>query len=382
MDFDLSDDQRVLRDEIIRFSRRELNAGAGQRDRDAKFPRDLWEKCGEMGFQGLPVPESYGGSGLDSLSTAIALEALGYGCEDGGLVFSICAHLLSCVVPIWKHGTDEQRERYLPGLCSGKVIGVNAITEPDSGSDAYAMQTRAEPDGAGFRLNGTKIFASNGPVADLAIVFAVTDAVKRAHGGITAFLVNAGTPGFEVGQKMEKMGLRSSPLSELVFSDVHVASDAVVGGIGGGAALFHEAMNWERACLFASHVGAIERLLERSVEYARVRKQFGHSIGKFQGVSHPVADMRVRLEAARLLVYKAAWTLDHKRDASLESAMAKLFVSESLTQSAVAAHQIHGGYGYLAEYDVERFLRDAMASTLYSGTSEMQRNLIARWLGL
>jgi L-prolyl-PCP dehydrogenase len=181
MDFSLSEEQTGLRDSIVRFAREELNAGAAERDREQAFSRELWKKCGAMGIQGLPVPEEYGGSGLDPLTCAIALEALGYGCHDGGLVFSLCAHLLSCVVPLWMHGSEEQKKHYLPGLCDGTLVGVHAMTEPNSGSDAFALRTRAEPDGSGFRINGTKTFISNGPVADLVIVFAMTDPARLAR---------------------------------------------------------------------------------------------------------------------------------------------------------------------------------------------------------
>lgn len=381
MDFSLSEEQQLLRENIVRFAQETLNAGVIDRDREQHFPRELWEKCGEMGLQGLPVPEKYGGSGLDALSCAIALEALGYGCHDGGLVFSVCAHLLSCVVPLWKHGSEEQKERYLPGLCRGTLIGVHAMTEPGSGSDAFALRTRAEPDGTGFRLKGTKTFITNGPIADLVIVFAVTDSKKGYYGGVTAFLVERGTPGFSVSHRFEKLGLRTSPLAELVFEDVYVPASAVLGGVGAGSTLFTDAMDWERICLFASHIGTIERLMETSLAYSRTRTQFGQPIGKFQAVAHRIVDMKVQLEAARLLTYRAAWRLGRVKSVSLDAAMAKLFVSESLVKVAIDTVQIHGGYGYMTEYEVERALRDAIGSTIYSGTSEMQRNIIARWLG-
>lgn len=382
MEFSLSEEQKILRDNIVRFARDVLNAGAAERDREQAFSRELWRKCGEIGIQGLPVPEDYGGSGVDPLTCAIALEALGYGCRDGGLVFSLCAHLLSCVVPLWQHGNGEQKQRYLPGLCNGTLIGVHAMTEPGSGSDAFALRTKAERDGGGFRINGTKTFISNGPVADLVIVFALTDPSKGYHGGVTAFLVERGTRGFVASPKFDKMGLRTSHIGELVFTDVYVPPQAVLGGVGGGAGVFSASMDWERICLFASHVGTMERLLETSISYARTRSQFKQTIGKFQAVGHRIADMKVQLEAARLLTYRAAWRLGHAKNASLDAAIAKLFVSESLVQSALATVQVHGGYGYMTEYEVERALRDAVASTIYSGTSEMQRNIIARWLGL
>ena len=382
MDFSLTEEQRILRENIVRFSRDVLNKDVIERDRDQTFSRELWRKCAEIGIQGLPVPEEYGGSGCDALSTAIGLEAVGYGCHDGGLVFSLCAHMLSCVVPLWQHGNDEQRRRYLPGLCDGTLIGVHAMTEPGSGSDAFALRTKAEPDGAGYRINGTKTFISNGPVADLIILFAMTDAKKGYHGGVTAFLVESGAPGFKASRKFDKMGLRTAPIGELVFEDLHVSGDSVLGSVGAGSALFTSAMDWERICLFASHVGAMERLLEQSVAYARTRAQFGQAIGKFQAVAHRIVDMKVQLEAARLLTYRSAWRLGRVKSVSMDASMTKLFVSESLVNAALATVQIHGGYGYMTETEVERALRDAIGSTIYSGTSEMQRNIISRWLGL
>ena len=382
MDFSLTEEQQLLRETIVRFSEKELNSDVTQRDREHRFSRDLWKKCGEMRLQGLPVPEEYGGSGLDPLSTAIALEGLGYGCKDGGLVFSICAHLLSCVVPVWRHGTEQQKKRFLPRLCDGSFIGVHAMTEPNSGSDAFALSTKAERQGDGYRINGSKTFISNGPVADVVIVFALTDAKKGYHGGVSAFIVEKGAAGFRSSQPFDKMGIRTAPLGELVFEDVYVTEDAVLGGIGAGSAIFTHAMDWERTCLFASHVGAMERLLELVLKYARSRTQFGQTIGKFQAVAHRIADLKVHLEASRLLVYRAASRLDQSRSVSLDASIAKLFVSESLLEAALAAVQIHGGYGYMTEFEVERALRDAVGCTIYSGTSEMQRNIISRWLGL
>ena len=382
MDFTLTSEQRLLRDSIVKFAGAELNNDLIQRDRAQTFSRELWRRCAVVGLPGLPVPEEFGGANADPLTCAIALEALGYGCRDGGLVFSLCAHLLACVVPVWQHGSDEQKRRYLTGLCDGTLIGAHAITEPGSGSDTFAMRLRAEKTDGGWRLSGSKTFISNGPVADVVVVFAVTDPGKGFHGGITAFLVERGTIGFSVGQKFDKMGLRTSPVGELVFEDAQVPEGAVLGSVGGGAGVFGTAMEWERSLLVAAHVGTIERLLETSITYARTRSQFGQVIGKFQAVAHKIADMKVQLEAARLLVYRTASRLTSSRSVSLDAAITKLFVSESLVRTALDAVQLHGGYGFMEEYEVERALRDAVGSTLYSGTSEMQRNIIARWLGL
>ncbi len=382
MDFSLTDEQKMLRESIVKFAQEQLNDDLAQRDREQVFSRELWRKCADIGIQGLPVPEEIGGSNLDTLSCAIALEALGYGCRDGGLVFSLCAHLLACVVPVWRHGSDEQKQRYLPGLCDGTLVGCHAITEPGSGSDSFSMRTRAMRHGDGWRLNGVKTFISNGPVADVAVVFAVTDPAKGFHGGVTGFLLDRSMHGFSAGQKFEKMGLRSSPVGELLLDDLDVPDEAVLGKVGGGSGVFATAMDWERALLVSAHVGTMERLLETSIDYARTRSQFGQAIGKFQGISHKVADMKVQLEAARLLTYRTAWRLGRARDISMDTSITKLFVSEALVKVALDAVQLHGGYGYMAEYDVERTLRDAIGATIYSGTSEMQRNIIARWLGL
>ncbi len=382
MDFSYSEEQTALRDSIVRFARAELNHDLIERDRRGGFSRELWRKCAQMGLLGLPAPESEGGAGADPLTCAIALEALGYGCHDGGLVFSLCAHMLACVVPVWKHGNDAQRARYLTGLCDGSLVGAHAITEPDSGSDTFAMRLHAKAEQGGWRLNGSKTFISNGPEADVVVVFALTDADKRFHGGVTAFLVDRATPGFTAGKAFAKMGLRTSPVGELIFENAFVPDAAVLGAVGGGAAVFGTAMEWERALLVAAHVGTIERLLETSVKYARTRNQFGQAIGKFQAVAHKVANMKVQLEAARLLVYRTATRLTTSRSISLDASISKLFVSETLVQTALDAVQVHGGYGFMEEYEVERALRDAIGSTLYSGTSEMQRNIIGRWLGL
>lgn len=382
MEFSLSPAQQSLRDEVAQFAKTELSAGAAARDRDQLFPRDLWQLCGKLRLQGLPVPEELGGRGLDSLSVAIALESLGYGCSDGGLSFSICAHLLACVVPVWKHATDAQKALFFPQLCDGSLVAANAMTEPGSGSDAFAMSTRAEPAEDGFVLNGTKTFCTNAPVADLILTYAMTDSAKGYHGGVTAFIVRTNSRGCRTGPAFSKLGLRSSPMSEVIFENVRVTPDCVLGRVGGGAAIFAQSMEWERTCLGAIHVGAMQRLLELTVRFARTHRVDGEAIGKSQGVAHRIADMKVQLEASRLLTYHAAWRLDRRDASGLDASIAKLHVSESHVAAAEAAVRTLQIEGVLGECEAQRALRDSLAGTIYSGTSEVQRNLIARWLGL
>ena len=382
MDFALTEDQSILAREIREFASKELDDDVIGRDSRNEFSRELWTKAAAKGLTGLPAPEEFGGAGLDPLTTAIVMEALGYGCRDGGLVFSVGAHLFTCVVPVWKFGSEEQKRRLLPGLCDGSLIGANGMTELDSGSDAYAMKTRAVPCDGGYRLSGSKVFITNSPVADVVIVYAMTDASKGYFGGVTAFLVGSDTPGFEAAQTFKKMGLRTSPVGELLFHDMFVPESAVLGKRGAGAMIFNTVMDWERTCLFASHVGQTERVLERAVDYARTRRQSGHAIGEYQAISHRLAGLKTRLEAARLLTYRAAWRIDRERSVSVDAAMAKNFVAKTFVDVSLAAVQTFGGYGYMTEYEIERTLRDAVSAPIYSGTTEIQDNIIAHWLGL
>jgi alkylation response protein AidB-like acyl-CoA dehydrogenase len=382
MDFQPSRDQKELAERIATFARRDLDPGAPQRDKGAEFPRKEWLQCGSHKLQGVVVPTEYGGGGLDPLSAVIALEALGYGSGDAGLNFSICAHLLACVVPIWKHGNEEQKRKLLPGLSDGTIIAANAMTEPGSGSDAFALITRADADGHCFRLNGTKVFASNAPHADVILTYAATDPAKGYHGGITAFIVRRDTPGVRTGTPFQKLGLRTSHMSEVIFDNAIVGAGSVLGGVGGGAGIFAQSMDWERICLGAIHVGAMHRLLDICVKHARTTKVAGEAIGKSQGVSHPIANIKVKLEASRVMLYRAAALLDNARNVSMDGAIAKLFISESLVEVAQAASSLFGEAGVIEGHDVERGLRDSLAARIYSGTSEIQRNIIARWLGL
>jgi L-prolyl-PCP dehydrogenase len=381
VDFALTTDQRALRDAVIEFARRELNADVDARDRTATFSREGWSKCARMGLQGLPVPTEYGGGGADATTTIVALEALGYACTDNGLVFSINAQMWACEKPIARFGTDEQKRRYLPRLCDGSLIAAHGMSEPESGSDAFSLTTTARPTGDGYVLDGSKTFVTNAPESDLFVVFATTDR-SRGFAGLCAFLIERDTPGISVGKPLSKMGLRTSPMGELFLEQCEVPAAQMLGRPGGGMAVFNSSMLWERSCILASAVGAMDRQLERCLDYARERKQFGHAIGSFQAVAHKLVDMKLRLETARCLLYRLAWLLDSGETPTLESALTKLHISESYVRSALDAVQVFGGYGYMTEYGMEREVRDAIGSRLYSGTSEIQYNLAATSMGL
>jgi alkylation response protein AidB-like acyl-CoA dehydrogenase len=381
MDFSLSAEQRELKAAAIAFARRELDQDLAKREDAGELSPQAWRACAQFGIQGLPVPVELGGGGADILTTVLVMEALGYGCHDNGLIFSLNAQMWSLELPLVTFGTPAQQQAYLPGLISGDLIGVHAMTEPDSGSDAFTMRTRAERRGDHYVLNGTKLYITNAPVSDVVLVFASHPGKPRLT-GISAFLVDKSTPGFTVSRSLEKMGLRTSPMGEVVLDGCLVPAENRLGPEGAGMAIFNSAMAWERSCILASALGTMQRQLEACVSYGRTRKQFGQAIGKFQSVANKVADMYLRLEAARLLVYQAAWLGQQGKSVLAEAAAAKLFTSEALVQSSLDTIQVHGAYGYMKESGIERDLRDAVASTIYSGTSEIQRVILSRMLGL
>jgi alkylation response protein AidB-like acyl-CoA dehydrogenase len=381
VDFSLSAEQRELKDAAAAFARRDLNQDLAKLEDAGEFPREAWRKCAKFGVQGLPVPAELDGANADALTTALVMEALGYGCRDNGLLFSLNAQMWSVEVPLVAFGTPGQQQAYLPGMVSGDLIGAHAMTEASSGSDALHMSTRATRDGDQYFLTGTKQYITNAPVADVLLVYAV-DPSRPALSNISAFLVDAATPGLAVSSSFEKMGLRTSPMGEVTMRDCPVPVESRLGPEGAGMAIFNSSMEWERSCLFASIAGAMRRQLEACVEYARSREQFGQPIGKFQGVSDKLADMYVRLEAARSLIYRVAWLKQQGKSAPAEAAVAKLFTSEAWVRSSQDAIQVHGAWGYLKDAGIERDLRDAVAGTIYSGTSEIQRVVIGRMLGL
>lgn len=381
MDFSWTDEQLALKNAVIKFAQKELNDDVVGRDKRGEFSRENWQKCSEFGIQGLPFPEKYGGTETDILTTMLTMEGLGYGCRDNGLIFALNAQMWSVQHPILTFGTEAQKQRYLPGLCSGKLIGAHGMTEPDSGSDAYSLRTRADKRDNGYVLNGTKMFVTSAPVADLALVFATTNP-ELGQWGISAFLVEKDTPGFKVSQDIEKMGLRTAHMGELIFQDCYLPEENRLGPEGAGVSLFNSSMEWERSCILATNLGAMERQLEACIQYAKERTQFDQPIGKFQSVSNRIAEMKVRLETARLILYKVAWLKANRKPAVMEAAIAKLYISECFVKSSQDAIRIHGGYGYTTEFGVERDLRDAIGGIIYSGTSDIQRVIIANWLGL
>jgi alkylation response protein AidB-like acyl-CoA dehydrogenase len=327
------------------------------------------------------VPSEFGGDDVDLPSALLTMEGLGEGCPDNGLTFALNAQLWSIQRPIARFGNSEQRRHYLPRLCEGSVIGAHALTEPESGSDAFGLTTSATRSGDRYVLNGTKCLVSLAPIADLMLVYAATDP-SRGKWGISAFLVERDTPGLTARPMKHKMGLRTVPIGELHFDNCEIPESARLGPEGAGVSIGSHSLEVERCCILASQLGAMERQLQRAIAYARSRRQSGQAIGKFQSVSNRVADMKVRLETARLLLYRVAGLMQEGKPTMLETAMLKLYLSEAFVESGMDAIRIHGGHGYLTEMGVERDLRDAIGGVLYAGTSDIQRNIIARVLGL
>lgn len=379
MDFDLSVAQR----------KRFADIGSAVLERFGELPpatrpqltRPEWKAAADLGLAGLCLPAEYGGQGLGALDTALCLEAFGRSCPDTGLVFALCAHLLACAVPVRDFAGDEVRGTLLSGLASGDLIAANAMTEDDAGSDVGHLATTAQPVDGGYLLDGEKSFASNAPIADLIVTYAVTD---RSAGflGISAFAVPRELDGISVGPPFSKMGLSSCPAARVRFERCFVPQRYLLGEDGGGAAIFQHSMGWERSCLFAGYLGLMDRQLEQCVEHARERRQFGRRIGGFQAVSHRIAGMKQRLEGARLLLYRACWLLDEGREHVEQTALAKVAVSEAAVANSLDAVQIFGGAGYLSPTGIERQLRDSVPAMIFSGTTDIQRELIAREVGL
>jgi alkylation response protein AidB-like acyl-CoA dehydrogenase len=380
MNFSFTEEQGALRDQTLEFARAELGADLRARDREATFSRADWERCAARGVLGSHIPQCYGGQGLDAVTTVMLLEALGYGCRDNGLSLALGGQMWSVQEPILVYGSEEQKQRFLPRLCSGEWIGAHGVSEENSGSDALALQTTARRVKGGYVLDGRKTYIGMAPLADVALVLANSDP-EAGKWGVSAFLVESERDGFSRSAPRGKSGTRTNPLGDLVLEECFVPEENRVGREGVGLSLFTHTIKWERAFIHAGHLGAMQFLLDRCVEYAQQRQQFGRPIGAFQSVSNRIADMRLRQETSRLLMYKVAALKDQGFDASIECAMAKLHIAESLLASATDAVRIHGARGYLEEFEVERELRDSLGGVIYAGTSDIQRNLIFELMG-
>lgn len=381
MDFNWTPEQEKLRKDAIEFAKAELNEDLLARETQGAFPYDDWKRCAEFGIQGLLVPRELGGRGLPLMDAIAVLEGLGYGCRDNGLPFALNSQIWSHQAAIMKFGSNSQKERYLPALCSGEAIGAFGITEAESGSDTFSLQMRAEKQGGDYVLNGTKLHITLAPVATLAVVFASTDP-DRGRWGISVFVVEHGTPGFSRSEVRSKMGMRTCPIGELVFENCRIPEENRIGPEGAGASIFSAAMESERGYIFASQLGAMERQLEEAIDYARRRRQFGQPIGKFQSVAHRIAEMKLRLETSRLLLYRAAWRDAIGEPAPMDAALAKLHLSECFLESSLDAVRNYGAQGFMTAFEAERDLRDSVGGLVYSGTSDIQRTIVARLLGL
>jgi butyryl-CoA dehydrogenase len=374
MQFQLSEEHEMMRKMVREFAQNEVAPTAAERDEEERFDRSLFDQMGELGLTGIPWPEEEGGVGSDYLSYVIAVEELSRVCASTGVTLS--AHLSLASWPIHKFGTPEQKERFLKPLAQGTKMGAYGLTEPGSGSDAAGMKTTAVRDGNHYVLNGNKIFITNGGEAEIYIVFAVTDPEQK-HRGVTAFIVEKGTPGFSIGKKEKKLGIRSSPTTEILFEDCRVPVANRLGEEGQGFKIAMMTLDGGRNGIAAQAVGIAQGALDAALEYAKGRKQFGKPIGKLQAIQFKLADMATQIEAARLLTYQAAWLESEGLPYGKASAMAKLYAGDIAMQVTTEAVQIFGGYGYTREYPVERMMRDAKITQIYEGTNEIQRIVIA-----
>ena len=377
MQFTLSEEHEMIRKMVRDFAINEVAPTASERDEEERFDREIFDQMAELGLTGIPWPEEYGGIGSDFLAYAIAVEELSRVCASTGVTLS--AHTSLAGWPIFKFGTEEQKQKYLKPMAQGKKIGAYCLTESGSGSDAGGMKTMARKEGDHYVLNGSKIFITNGGVAEIYVVFATTDPESK-HKGTTAFIVESNFSGFKVGKKEKKMGIRSSPTTEIIFEDCIVPQENVLGEEGQGFKIAMMTLDGGRTGIAAQAVGIAQGALDAAVSYAKERVQFGKPIIANQGISFKLADMATNIEAARLLTYQAAWLESAGLPYGKASAMAKLFAGDTAMKVTTEAVQVFGGYGYTKEYPVERFMRDAKITQIYEGTQEIQRLVISRML--
>jgi len=374
--FNFTEQHRLIRNTVEEFVKKEIAPSAHDVDISGTFPREHYTKMGELGFLGIMVPEEYGGFNGDAVSACIVFDELAYGCASTALSWG--AHSILCTYNLYRTGNDRQRKKYLPDLVSGRKIGAWGLTEPGAGSDALGLRTRAERKGDHYVLNGSKMFITNAPVADIFLIFARTGDDRR--GGISSFIVERGFEGFGTGPAMEKMGMRASPTGAIYLDNCKVPAENILGEEGQGWEQMMHGLNVERTTFAALCVGIGQASLDASIKYVKEREQFGRPIGEFQMIQKMIADMACQLEAARMLVYQTAQNIDLGRGSFFEASCAKLLASEMATRAALDAIQIHGGYGYTREFPVERYMRDAKLMEIGAGTSQVQRLIIAREL--
>ncbi|MFD1448902.1 acyl-CoA dehydrogenase [Oceanobacillus profundus] len=377
MDFQLTEEQEMLRKMVRDFAERDVEPTAAERDEEERFDRGIFDKMAELGLTGIPWPESYGGIEADYVSYCIAVEELSRVCASTGVTLS--AHLSLASWPIYKFGNEEQKKNFLTRLATGEALGAYALSEPGAGSDVVSMKTTAKEDGDHYVLNGSKVWITNGGVADIYIVFAKTDADAK-HKGISAFIVEKGTNGFAFGKKEKKLGIRSSPTTELIFENCRIPKENLLGVEGEGFTIAMTTLDGGRNGIAAQALGIAQGALDAAVAYAKEREQFGKPIAVNQGISFKLADMATEIEAARLLTYQAAWLESKGLPYGKASAMSKLFAGDVAMRTTVEAVQIFGGYGYTKDYPVERYMRDAKITQIYEGTNEIQRLVIGRML--
>ena len=374
MRFELTEEQQMLKDTVHEFANREVQPGAAKRDETSEFPLDVVGKCAEMSLMGVTVPEEWGGGGMDTISYCIAIEEISRVCASTGVILSVNNSLVCD--PLLEFGSDAQKERFLAPLASGQKIGCFGLTEPEAGSDAARQTSTAVLDGDHYVLNGMKIFITNAEVADTAIVFMMTDKTKGVK-GITGFIVDKGTPGFSIGQKERKLGINASGTSELIFEDCRIPVDQRIGEEGHGFKIAMKTLDGGRIGIAAQAVGIAQGALDEAVRYSKQREQFGKPISSFEAISWMLADIATDVEASRLLTYRAGYAKDHQPRYSTEAAMAKLHSSEVAMRATTKGIQILGGYGYMKDFPMERFFRDAKITEIYEGTSEIQRLVIS-----
>ena len=375
MDFSFSEEQEILRRTVKEFAEKEIIPISKKMEEEKRIPQELLRKMGEMGLMGMTIPEEWGGAGADMVSYCLALEEISRASGSVGIVME--AHNSLSLAHIYNFGNEEQREKYVRKMASGEWIGSWALTEPNAGSDAKSIETTARLEGGEWVLNGSKLFITNGGIAQVFVVFAKTDKEKGAR-GISAFIVERGTEGFRIGREEEKLGLRASSTVELIFEDCRIPEENLLGKLNEGFINAMKVLTEGRIAISALAIGIARAAYEASLEYSKQRKQFGRPISEFQAIRWILADMAMKIEASKLLTYRAAWLKDQGKDPVLEASMAKLFSSEAAMWITTKAIQIHGGYGYTQEYPVERYFRDSKLMEIGEGTSEVQRMIISR----